>query len=162
MAAKYSKFEQGTPPPGYVDNEIIRLTKNGVWLAGPQDHLGEISHEPTCRLFAKSLKKDEKSYFLHIGREMKRIEVEDTAYFVERISGSRETGFTLHLNDETSEKLSPSTLRYQPERLTCRIQNGEEEAKFLSAPYIELLKQAEEDAHGYFLVIEGQKIALRS
>ena len=83
MVAKFAKFNQGTPPPGYVDTEIIRLTRDGIWLADGE----EISHEPTRRLFARSLKKDEKGYFLHIGREMRRIEVEDTAYFVEGLEG---------------------------------------------------------------------------
>jgi hypothetical protein len=156
MAAKFSKFEQGTPPPGYVDTEVIRLTKNGVWLA--DDH--EISHEPTTRLFAKSLKRDETSYFLHIGREMKRIVVEDTAYFVERIEGSPAQGYLLHINDGTTEKLSPETLRYQTGRLTCLVHTGEDEAKFLSIAYMELLTLAEEDEKGYFLKIEGQRISL--
>jgi len=156
MAAKFAKFEQGTPPPGYVDTEVIRLTKNGVWLADGK----EISHEPTLRLFARSLKKDEKSYFLHIGREMKRIEVEDTAYFVERIEGTASQGYVLHINDGTSERLTPQTLRYQTGRLTCQLREHDEEAKFLSIPYMELLKQAEEDENGFFLLIEGKRIRL--
>jgi hypothetical protein len=156
MAAKFSKFEQGTPPPGYVDTEVIRLTKNGVWLADGH----EITHEPTLRLFAKSLKRDEKSYFLHVGREMKRIEVEDTAYFIERVEGSQNQGYTLFLNDGTSEKLNPGSLKYQTGRLTCLVHQGEDEAKFLSIPYMELLKQAEEDEQGYFLKIEGKQIRL--
>lgn len=156
MAAKFSKFEQGTPPPGYVDTEVIRLTKNGVWLADGH----EITHEPTTLLFAKSLKRDETSYFLHIGREMKRIVVEDTAYFVERIDGSPSQGFILHISDGTSEKLSPETLRYETGRLTCLIHSSEDEAKFLSIPYMELLKLAEVDEEGYFLQIEGRRIGL--
>jgi hypothetical protein len=158
MAAKFSKFEQGTPPLGYVDTEVIRLTKNGVWLADGH----EITHEPTLRLFAKSLKRDEKSYFLHIGHEMKRIEVEDTAYFIERIEGAPSEGYTLFLNDGTSEKLNPQSLKYQTGRLTCLVHQGEDEAKFLSIPYMELLKQAEEDDQGYFLLIEEKRIPLAS
>jgi hypothetical protein len=156
MVAKFSKFEQGTPPPGYVDTEIIRLTKNGVWLADGH----EISHQPTLRLFARSLKRDEKSYFLHIGREMKRIVVEDTAYFVERIEGSPVQGYVLHINDGTSEKLNPGTLCYQSGRLTCLVHSGEDEAKFLSIPYMELLRLADEDEKGYFIQIEGNRIGL--
>ncbi len=172
MAAKYSKFEQGTPPPGYIDTEIIRLSRNGVWLAGtrrPQGNqnnlsdpndMSEITHEPTRRLFARSLRQDEQGYFLHIGREMKRIEVEDTAYFVERLEGSSSAGYLIYLNDGTSEKLDSATLRYQPGRLTCQVHQGEDEAKFLSVPYMELLKQVEEDENGFFLLIEGTRVRL--
>src|SRR4051794_32128958 len=82
--------------PFFVDREVIVLTRNGVWLADGT----EITHEPTAKLFARSLKKDERGYYLHIGRETKTIEVEDTAYFVTRIDGSPFEGFQLSINDE--------------------------------------------------------------
>jgi hypothetical protein len=64
------------------------------------------------------------------------------------------------MNDGTSEKLAPETLRYQSGRLTCLVHSGEDEAKFLSIPYMELLKLAEEDEKGYFLQIEGKRVGL--
>lgn len=155
MAAKYAKFDQGTPPPGYVDTEVILLTRDGVWLA--DDH--EITHEPTRLLFARSLRKDETGYFLHIGREMKRIEVEDTAYFITGIDGSPEQGYELRISDGSRERLKPSTLRYRPGRLTCRIQD-DEEAKFLSVPYMEILKHLEQDGSRHFLQIGGIRVEL--
>src|SRR5437016_14636421 len=85
--------------PFFVDHEVIILSKNGVWLA---DGI-EITHEGTRRLFAKNLKRDEKGYFIQVGRETKRIEVEDTPYFVQRIEGDLVSGIKLFLNDETSE-----------------------------------------------------------
>src|SRR5689334_18442225 len=93
-------------PFGFTDNEVIRLTSNGVWIADGY----EITHDPTRKLFAKSLVKDEKGYYLHIGRETKRIEIEDTAYFVHRVDGDAGTGFELWLNDEQRERLKPETL----------------------------------------------------
>jgi hypothetical protein len=156
MAPKYSKFEPQTPPPGFQDTEVIRLTQNGVWLSNGEP----ITHEPTIQAFFKSLKRDETSYFLQIAREMKRIEVEDTAYFVERIEGSPEQGYVLQISDGTCEKLDPLTLRYQTGRLTCAIHDGDEIAKFLSGPYLELLQNAEEINSRYFLVIEGKQVEL--
>ncbi len=148
--------------PFFVDNEVIILTRNGVWLADGT----EISHEPTRRLFAKSLKKDAAGYFLSIGRETKRITVEDTAYFVHRIDGSPNAGFELWINDETHEKLVPSTLEYRPGRLVCRIKSGAKEgaekAKFLHAAYFDLLKSLEEDSKSYFLKIGGVRVELAS
>ncbi|MGZ3688809.1 MAG: hypothetical protein ACXVBW_10940, partial [Bdellovibrionota bacterium] len=99
-------------------------------------------------------------YFLSIGRETKRIAVEDTAYFVQRVDGDAVHGYELLLNDESREKLDAKTLTYRPARLTCRIKSGSEEAKFLSAPYMDLLNGLEEDASGYFLKISGSKIHL--
>lgn len=144
------------PPPAFVDREVIILTRNGIWLADGE----EISHEPTRRLFARSLKKDSEGYFLAIGHETKRIRVEDTAYFVNRIDGNTREGYLLWLSDGTSEKLDPSTLKYRPGRLTCLIKNQSEETKFLHAPYFELLKNLEEDTDTYFLNLMGIRVEL--
>ena len=85
------------PEEGFRDEEVIIITRGGLWLADGQ----EITHEPTRKLFARSLKKDSQGYFLSIGRETKRIQVEDTAYFVTRIEGSSASGWMVFLNDET-------------------------------------------------------------
>ena len=142
--------------PFFVDREVIILTRNGVWVADGT----EISHEPTRKLFARSLKKDAEGYFLHIGRETKRIQVEDTAYFVVRADGDSARGYELLLNDETSEKLQPRSLGYRPGRLVCTVKGGGEEAKFLHAPYFDILKNLKEDKSEYFLEIEKQRVAL--
>lgn len=159
MAAKFSKFRKGSPPPGFVDTEIIRLTREGIWTSGGE----EITHEPTRKLFARSLEKDEGGYFLHIGHEMKRIEVEDTAYFITGLAGDVTQGYELNVNDGTTERLDAKTLRYQPGRLTCTIKSSEgapEIAKFLKAPYMEILRELNESEGQYFLTIQGRKIEL--
>ena len=52
------------------------------------------------------------------------------------------------------------TIAYQPERLTCRVKNGTEEAKFLRQPYLELLMNALSDRDGYAIQIGGKTIRL--
>jgi hypothetical protein len=133
--------------PLLVDREVIVLTKNGVWLADGE----EISHEPTRKLFARSLQKTESGYFLKIGRESKFIQVEDTAYFVVHLEGSSGDGYELSLSDGTREVLDSSTIRYKPGRLTCKIKGGAEEAKFLHPTYNEILHDLQEDGRSYFL-----------
>ena len=152
--------------PPYEDREVIVLTQDGIWIADGS----EITHEPTRRLFARSLKKDAEGYFLSIGRETKRIEVQDTAYFVERFV--TDSPLTIHLSDGTQEILDPSTLKYSPGRLTCRIKNSTEEAKFLRVPYYEILRDLEESSEEigkeigdesqkiYFLSFNGKKVRL--
>ncbi|MBI2712197.1 MAG: DUF1285 domain-containing protein [Bdellovibrio sp.] len=141
--------------PFFVDREVIILTRNGIWLADGT----EITHEPTRRLFARSLKKNEDGYYLHVGRETKKIQVEDTAYFVTRIDGSLRDGFTLSINDGSSEALLAETLTYRPGRLVCKIKQKTEEAKFLHAPYFDLLRNLQEDQTSYYL--EFQKKGAR-
>lgn len=145
--------------PFFVDNEVIVLTREGVWLADGT----EITHEPTRRLFARSLKHHrEGGWYLHVGRETKTITVEDTAYFVVRVEGDPATGFELLLSDGTREPLLPETLAYRPGRLTCRVARipGGTEAKFLHAPYFDLLKNLEEDGRSYFLTIRGKRFTV--
>ena len=147
-----------TNAPFFVDTEVIRLTRNGVWMSDST----EIDHEGTRRMFAKILARDEQGYFLRVGSEFKRIEVEDTAFFVHRVEGSPEKGYTLWLNDETQEPLDPATLKYQPGRLTCSVRKlgGLEDAKFLHAAYFDLLTNLEENTREYFLEIQGVRVIL--
>ncbi len=145
--------------PFFVDNEVIELTADGVWIA---DGI-EISHDPTRELFARSLKwSDKDKYYLHIGRETKTIDVKDTAYFVQRIDGNPEDGFEVLINDRITERLKPETLRFRPGRLTCRIQRQgrSEEAKFLRSAYMDLLRHLQQDERGYFLTLQNQRIHL--
>jgi hypothetical protein len=150
------EFKQGSPPPGYKDTEVLLLTREGVWLADGE----EISHDPTRRLFAKSIRRDEKGYFIHVGHEFKRIEVEDTAFFVQRLEGSPEAGYRAILSDETEEPVDPRSLTYRPGRLTCRVKAGEEEARFLRSPYFEILRHLEEDDATYFVRLGGVQALL--
>jgi hypothetical protein len=143
-------------PDQWTDNEVILLTRDGIWMADGE----EISHEPTRKLFARSLKHDAEGYFLSIGRETKRIEVEDTAYFVHRIEGNHTDGFEIWLSDETRERLKPESLIYRPGRLSCKIKNGSEEAKFQRTPYIEILRAITEETGKHSLEIAGKKIQL--
>lgn len=146
----------GPNAPFFVDNEVIRLTKNGVWLSDDT----EIDHQQTVKMFAKSLKRDDEGYFIQIGRETKRILVEDTAYFVTSVDGTPEAGFEVRLSDESRERLDSSTLAYRPGRLSCKIKGGSEEAKFLHSAYFDLLKDLEEDDSSYLIRVQGKKIIL--
>jgi hypothetical protein len=142
--------------PFFPDREVIILSRNGIWIADGV----EITHEPTRKLFAKSLKKREDgTYYLAIGRETKDIQIEDTAYFVIRIDEKNDQGIVVYLNDETHERLDPQSLKYRPGRLVCRVKSNEE-AKFLHAPYFDLLKNLNEDREGYFLKIGNTKVWL--
>ena len=148
-----------TNAPFFAKNEIIQLNKNGIWTSDGT----EITHEQTRKLFSKSIVKTKSGYQLHIRKEIFDIEVEDTAYFVERIDGSSMSGFNLLLNDESKQKLTPQTLKYTPGRLTCQIKtkaNQLEDAKFLHIAYFDLLKNIEEDDRCYFLTIENKKTSL--
>ena len=152
------KMPEQHNPHGFTDDEVIVLKANGEWIADGH----EITHDPTRKLFARSLFKDEKGYYLQIGREVKRIDVEDTAYFVQRVDGDPASGFEILLNDEGVERLVPTTLSYRPGRLTCQIQRrgDAEEARFLHSSYFDLLKHLQESGSEYYLEIAAKKVVL--
>jgi hypothetical protein len=142
--------------PVFIDNETITLTRNGVWLSNGH----EITHREQCRAFARNLGRDSEGWFIRIRNNLKRIEVEDTAYFVESVEGSADAGFLLLLSDGSEERLLPDTLRYSPDRLTCLIHKGRDEAKLLSAPYSQVLGDLRDDSRSFFVVLEGKRIEL--
>lgn len=147
-------------PSFFGIHENIILTKNGVWLSNGE----EILHEGTVRAFSKNIFRCADGYEIRLGNEHKTIHVEDTFYFVTQIDGSAEIGFNIILNDGRTIELNPKTLQYKPGRLSCRVYHPnnetQEEAKFLSAAYYELLKYIDRDADGFCITIESQKIVL--
>jgi hypothetical protein len=148
-----------TETPIFIDRETIRLTKDGVFLSDGE----EITHARTVEGFHRFLGRDAQGYFIAIGRDFKRIEVEDTAFFVtdiEWIGKDGEEAVELTLSNGTHERLDPDTIAYRPDRLTCRIQGGKEEAKFLRRPYLELLMNALAEKNGYAIRLGGRTIRL--
>jgi len=138
----------------FIDLETIRLTKNGTWLSNGD----EITHRETVLAFAKHLGRDETGYFIRIGNDFKRIEVEDTAYFVRAFSRENER-IEIRLNDDSLETLDLDTLRYAPGRLTCQVKSGRETAKFLSQPYHGLLSLFEESERAYTLRLGAKTVS---
>ncbi len=139
-----------------ISPETILLTREGVWLSNGQ----EITHREQCRAFARHLSRDDDGWFIAIGKDLKRIEVEDTAFFVEGLNGSADQGYEVLLSDDSREHLDPATLLYQTSRLTCRIRGKSVEAKFLTSAYLEILSHLDEDSTSYFLILGGQRVTL--
>ena len=147
-------------PSAFGPTEIVTLSKQGVWLSNGE----EITHAKTLQAFSQNLFRVGDKAEVRIGPEKKEVVIEDTFYYVQSMEGTPHSGFTLLLNDGRKLKLDPATLRYQPGRLTCKVahppQSTFEDAKFLSAPYYELLNFAEKLPNGYLIDIEKISVAL--
>jgi len=120
----------------FIDHEIIKVDKNGIWLSDGEP----ITHEKTLIAYNRFLGKDDQGYYIQIGNNFKRIEVEDTAYFITTVFKKEHEDWQIRLSDGTYETLDPQTLRYKPQRLTCLVKNKQHEAKFLSQAYHDSLK----------------------
>ncbi len=149
----------------FVDHEVIRLTREGIFLSNGE----EITHERTVEAYHRFLGRDDESYFIQIGRDFKRIEVEDTAYFVRAVRfegvGSDEH-VTLSLLGGTEERLDPATLAYRDGRLSCEVrahlnQSRRERALFLRAAHTEFLLRVLEEGDHYILSLGGKKFTIQ-
>lgn len=133
--------------------EPIRLDRHGHWW-----HRGEpFENRRLIDLFSRSVERtDGGTWVLHIAPFTYPIEVEDTGYFVQRITmdlaGGILRGVVLHLSDGTDERLDPSTLQYD-DSLRCRIKDGQFEARFLRMPYYQLVDHVEADRLGFKLML---------
>jgi len=139
----------------FQDLETIQITKQGVWLSNGEP----ITHGETLRGFKRHLGHDDQGYFIQIGVDFKRIDVEDTAYFVEQIFIFK-SHIELRLSDESQEFLDLKTLSYTPSRLICMIKGGKVPARFLPQPYHELLLQCEMEGTHHVLKVGSEKIDL--
>ena len=143
-------------------NEELTLTKQGIWLSNGE----EIQHGGTRLAFSRSLYRGAQGVEIRIGAETKSVLVEDTLYFVTALRGSINDGYKLFLNDGRKVDLDPTTLEYRTSRLSCKVaqpnENSLEEAKFLRAPYYELLSQVEQTDQGLSITIQGSSLLLSS
>ncbi len=139
---------------------MIFIDKEGRWY-----HKGaEMIRRDFIRLFYKNMELDsEGRYVINWSGERCRVDVEDTAFVVQRVvsqDGER-TGnarFVLNLSDDTEEDLMPDTLCVGPDNvLYCRVKNRIFPARFNRAAYYQLAEHIEEENESYYLSLNGKK-----
>jgi hypothetical protein len=137
-----------------VESHQIRFGRDGHWYA---DH-ERIVNQRIAALFSRHITREaDGSYWLRIGDERARIEVEDTPYVVTRVDGDPARGFRIGLNDGSEEGLPARTLRIgEGDVLYCGVKGGAHDARFLRAAQVELLQHVREDGAGrYVLPLPG-------
>jgi hypothetical protein len=132
----------------------IFIDKEGRWF-----HNGaEIVRRDIIRLFYANMRQDGRDrYVIHWARNTCSLEVEDTAFVVRRVDGE-EMAFSLHLSDDSVEKLAPETLSVGRENvLYCTVKNGRFPARFTRAAYYQLADHIEEEEGGGFFLRVGER-----
>ena len=136
------------PKGGFYADEApaIRFGKDGRWYADDEP----IENQRIAALFSRHLtRSDDGAFWLVIGDERARIEVEDTPFVVVRVDGGPKTGFTITLNDGSSEPLCADSLGFgDADVLYCAAKGGRERVRFPRAPQIDLLAHARAGAAG--------------
>lgn len=131
----------------------IRFGRDGRWSCDGEP----VENRAICRLYSQAMTVDaDGTARLELGDDRAVVEVEDTPWVVVGIDGLPETGFTIRLNDESTEPLDASSLRVGPGNvLYCRVKRGAHEARFLRTAYYELTRWLEADAGGGCVLRSG-------
>lgn len=119
--------------------------------------------------FYQHLLKDESGYFIQIGRQHCRIEVEDTVYVVRAvywtgIGNKFEENVRLLLSDDSIETLDPETLRIGQENiLYCRVKASRFDARFSTSSYYHFAENIIYDPlnNGYFIELQGRRHSIK-
>ncbi|HWP65627.1 MAG TPA: DUF1285 domain-containing protein [Candidatus Limnocylindria bacterium] len=123
-----------------IHSGTITFGRDGRWYCDGEP----ITNQAICRLYARSMTVDaDGTARLQFGEDRAVVHLEDTPWVVVGVDGDPARGFSVRLNDETSEPLDVRTLRVGPEHvLYCRVKGGHE-ARFLRPAYYALMRHVE-------------------
>ena len=129
-----------------ISSGKIKFGKDGLWYSDDE----VIPNRAIRRLFSRTLiVSPEGRARLELGEDKADVIIEDTPWVITGVQGDPSTGFTVTLNDETSEALDPASLRVAADNvLYCRVKHGAHEARFLRPAYYELARHAEPGPSG--------------
>ena len=135
-----------------IESHEIRFGRDGEWYSDGE----RIANAKIAALFSRSICKDpEGGYRLQMGDERARILVDDTPFVVRSLDGDPERGFTLILNDGTTEPLDPATLRSGADNALYARVKGDEEARFLRPAHYALARWIDGDERSGFALEAG-------
>ena len=129
----------------------IHFGKDGWWYANDE----RIQNQRINKLFSQCLQENARGeYEIVLGRDRARVEIEDTPYVVTQVAGDPERGFSLRLNDESEERLSPHTLTIGAnDVLYCKVKGQKHTARFLRPAYYQLTQYVQPAAAGEGFVL---------
>jgi uncharacterized protein len=140
---------------------FIFIDGEGRWF-----HKGaEMIHREIIRFFYDHMELDESGrYVIHWGEERCFLEVQDTAFVVQKVRFHEEGGlqeFRLFLSDDTDEALRPETLFVGDANvLYCKVKHGKFSARFLRPAYYQLADFVEEGDGTFYLPLNGKKYVI--
>jgi hypothetical protein len=128
-----------------IHSGAITFGRDGRWYCDGE----AITNRAICRLYARSMTIDpDGTARLQFGEDRATVRLEDTPWVVVAVEGDPAHGFTVRLNDESSEPLDPTSLRVSADHvLYCRVKGGHP-ARFLRPAYYALMRHVEPDDGG--------------
>jgi hypothetical protein len=125
--------------PGAPELPLLRVDVNGDWFDGDQ----QITHPGILANLRGNLRRDDDGYFIQT-RVRIPVEVEDTAFVVDRIERRADTLWAV-LNDGTVVTIDPATLRIGAGDVPYCLVPGRFEARLSRPATFQLLGLAEYD-----------------
>lgn len=118
----------------------LRVDVNGDWF----DSGIQVTHAGILANLRQSLRHDADGYFIQT-RVRIPVRVDDVPFTVTRIERGGD-GLTVWVNDDTHERIDPSTLRIGSDDVPyCRIKDGAFEARLTRAAAYQLWEMSEAD-----------------
>lgn len=148
--------DRGMPPC------FIFIDREGRWF-----HKGaEMIHRDIIRFFYDHMELEESGgYVIMWGEERCSLDVEDTAFVVQRVGFMEDEGaqvFQLFLSDDTRELLLPETLFVGDEDvLYCKVKQGKFPARFHRPAYYQIAEFVQEEDGRFYLPLNGKKYMIR-
>jgi hypothetical protein len=142
-------------PPGLSRETRIRRDRRGQWFDGEI----AITNPAIAAAFDRwvDLAPDGR-YCLKNSVNWAYVSIEGAPFFVREVEIDP-AGLTLHLSDDQSERLDPSTLAVdEEERLVCKVREGKLQAAFTSQAMMQLEPLVGEDEQGVYVMIAGAPI----
>jgi hypothetical protein len=136
----------------------IRFGRDGRWYCDGE----AITNRAICRLYSRAMTvAPDGRGRLELGDDKAWVEIEDTPWVVTQIDGDPTRGFTLHLNDESTEPLDPSTLAVGAGHVLYARAKGGHRVRFLRNAYYTLARWADVGANGEIVLsVQGRIIPL--
>ncbi len=156
--------EQGGMRSVSIPGSDIRIDTEGSWYYRET----KMVRQEIIDLFYRNLCQDASGrYFIEIGGQRCRVEVEDTAHIIWALrwgkAGDAEDSALLFLSDGSAEMFDPGTLRIGANHIPyCRIKGGLFEARFSRPAYYELAERLQHDPTdgSYFIRMRDRKYVL--
>ncbi len=139
----------------------LRIDGDGTWF-----HEGvEIVRKDISDYFSKHLvRKDGGDYVVRIGGDECPVIVENAPFVVVRIEKDCGNGFTLLLNDGSTELLDPQTLEIRDSNIPYCIVRANMEARLSRPAYYQLVEfiDYDEEADRFYLSFDGKTIEIET
>ena len=143
-----------------VSSGKISFRGDGRWYSDDEP----INNPRIAKLFSKCLSQHgDGRWQIAMADERAFVDIEDTPWVVTAVSGAPDSGWTLHLNDDSDEPLNPRTLTSGPQHvLYAAVKDGRYRARFLRPAYYQLAAAFQEDGGRVVLPSGGERYVIAS